>query len=176
MSSMGGRLRVRPEHYHRVLGASAGRKVRTIAAMAAVIRWRASPGTRSSVPSTAQMLALVPSRRPVHGSKSWLSMRGGRRAIYVRSRLAKQGNQGWWRLVTVTGHRRPEMSKPQVTGANDLRFGGWPGAGSNRRPSDFRSERTRRSGPVADVIRAFCVQLSRPCTTSKDTPRAEASP
>jgi len=39
----------------------------------------------------------------------------------------------------------------------DRRFSGWPGAGSNRRPSDFQSDRSRSSDPAwVPFVRSTC--------------------
>jgi hypothetical protein len=59
--------------------------------------------------------------------------------------------------------------------ANDLRLGGWPGAGSNRRPSDFQSERSCRSELVSEpFVRSACNTTLSVIDASKQTDLLES--
>jgi hypothetical protein len=72
------------------------------------------------------------------------------------------GNHGESRSVTGADVSRPE-TQTRRSQAYDLRFLWWPGAGSNRRPSDFQAEiaRPERSSFAESVLRQMDFVLCR---------------
>jgi hypothetical protein len=65
-------------------------------------------------------------------------------------------NRGRWRSVAVTVNEHRGLARKRETAGqrvSDLRGEWWPGAGSNRRPSDFQVERARpERSPRAEFV------------------------